>query len=199
MKRKDLDSGDIYEIPLTKDFGFAYLKVIIYTTYENGMPLRWASVRPINYLSKARFKGASEFFADKDCFYFPILLLGVPNVRGKESWKFIGMLPVSGQELTIPEFKSTLQLGLMGRVPSNELIWYHVKNLDFAGGAKADYSEVAELPIYHHINFLIVNYLLSFIWIEKDGKDLRDFFTQEDFKSNQLLVVAYQRYLLGGR
>ena len=99
-----LQNGAVFEVPLLGDNGYAYIKLQKIKGYESVEPV----FRVINYHSINRISGDIAFLGTLDYVYVPLILLGIPRVRGKLGWKYIGDLPLKLSDSDVPHFSFTM-------------------------------------------------------------------------------------------
>ncbi|MEJ8819926.1 Imm26 family immunity protein [Lacibacter sp. H407] len=189
-----LISGDIYEVPLLKSYGFCYVKLIKYELIFNDVHIIKVLVNPLNRFDKTRLKNIKELEKISEYAFSPILLLGSPKLRGENSWRFITNVALTNSELLIPDFKITYEINdLFNSTKSfSDLQWYKVAQLNASNSTKSKYNEVRELGFFSEMNCLLIIYKLTILWILQNGRNVEDYFSEDE--RNQILgfTVAYQ-------
>ena len=164
--------GDVLEIPLQHNFGYAYgqlllFKEIILVVYD--------------LFSKESLikKGEEELFLKATPLWNPFILRTLPRERGKEKWAIVSSLKPFFN--IPPDFKRDgLDItGLLEIISEGNLS---------NGTFFSEYENAKHLPLWGHCHpDLIVNVLTMF-WIEKNGLGIYDYYDSTD--TNFLITMA---------
>jgi len=103
---KKVESGHIFEIPLPFDFGFAYGKYLDVSMIM-GHKFDGHHFKVFNLISQEPIKSIDDL-KNCDLLFGQIILVGKPNIRGKNKrWKAVGK-ELNELDLVVPDFKSAL-------------------------------------------------------------------------------------------
>lgn len=104
--RKEIISGTIMEIPLEKNFGYGYVKLIFAGDILSGKTEFIAKIYNLyrkNSCPKEEFK-PREFETD-DLFLYPLLMIGYPRLRGDAKWRYMGLSSLTEEDKVIPDYR----------------------------------------------------------------------------------------------
>jgi hypothetical protein len=192
-----IDSGAVFEVPLLGGNGYSYIKLQKFYGMENGLPFLRAVFRVFSYFSKTRYTGDIKAFEKMEYTYVPILLLGIPRVRGPFGWKYLGDITVKSDDEIIPNFSFTVKdSALMGTSrKSMEHIWSIVKNLSMIGGnsVPATLEDVMGIGAYDHVASIIFSVRLTIFWNRRLNLGLN---IEELVKAEGLYDIIYLDYYL---
>jgi Immunity protein 26 len=175
--------GMILEVPLEKEFGYTYVKLIL--TEELGYSAT-VLVKPYNILKDIPLKVNDTRFLENigQLSYF-LILSNRPKQRGDGAWKVIGTLPLTLDELNIPQFKSSSRAMFQSDWPT--LNWYLIKDLVPNALYPVKYEDCKHLGIWQHSVDSLIRTKLTFFWIKRLGLSYDDYYSVEDYKKDPWL------------
>ena len=185
------NNGSVFEISLYNNYGFGYVKLYKVDSEVQGIKITHILLHPINFFSKERLKEINIITQVSEIFT-PIILMGNPKMRGHNSWKYIGQIRNLDNEGIIPDFKVTYNITDFINGDFKKLEWYRIKNLSSNRSIKEEYENIKHLGFYVYMNYLLINYKMSIMWMQKNGNNIHDFFTPEDFNNVLGLNTVYQ-------
>lgn len=189
-----LTSGDIYEVPLFKSYGFCYVKLIKHELVFNDVVIIKILVKPLNRYEKSKPSDIKNFKLVDDYVFSPILLLGAPKLRGENSWRFISNISLNEYDIVVPDFKITYEINDLFNSLKNfsDLQWYKVKQLNASGSIKSKYNDIKDLGFFSELNYLMIIYKLTILWIFKNGDNVEDYISTDESKHILGFDIAYQ-------
>lgn len=190
---KEIGHGNVFEIPLMKNMGYAYVRIVdpdelfqsstiavLVEIYKHKRLTPLEKDYDIRNLPKIGF------------LISPLIMISDITLLKKYSWRLVGNIPVS-ENYIIPDFVwcSNKTLGKPER-----FTWYSwnlIKDLGLKGPhAKVSYNECKDLEIYQHISVDLIVMRLTMEWIKAEGKEMKDFFGKEDFAEPWTKVIYNQ-------
>jgi hypothetical protein len=177
-----LQTGSIFEVPLEKDLGFAYVKIII--AASNFI------VKPFNFHSTEPGKIGIESFNDISDLCYPMLMWSDPRRRGVGKWRMVGVAELSERDHSVPDFKANRTSGFWQTNQWDKLPWDIVRNCDTHQLIfNVEYRSIRHLGIWQHGGSDAIRTKLSFFWIKKMGKNYRDYYNEEETKDFWLKAI----------
>lgn len=164
-----LDNGAVFEVPLLGNKGFSYVKLHKFHTMENGGDVLTHIFRVIDFYSETSIGNDISFLEEKDYTFVPLILLGIPRVRGKLAWKFKGYLSLKPLDNVIPKFSFTMKhsalLGYNGRT-IEDVQWSIISNISMIGNnsVPATHEQVKGLGFYIWSASIVFSIRLTLFW-----------------------------------
>lgn len=200
MKKTDIISGSILEIPLDKNYGFGYIKLIF---LGDIVPRArdYKIIKPYNILRKVQMNKneyVQEKFETDDIFMFPLLMHGFPNIRGPKKWSYVGQTNLTLEDKVCPDFLSTgthlSKENLLEELDNN----YGVQVIRFPEDDIyiKDYDAIFHLGKWQHSSPEAIRTLLTMQWMKKNDENILDYYTESDFKEDFWLGYAYNQIML---
>ncbi|MBA4053683.1 MAG: hypothetical protein C0490_03130 [Marivirga sp.] len=195
MKLSDIKQGTIFQIPLLKDYGYAYALLIQIKTNYDGQTVIDNILQPLDYYSKTSESNLIDPRQLSNVFT-QSLLLGVPKIKGKGCWKIVGYRDIKDSDLIKPDFKLCYELNkIRPGMDLSELTWYHVKNLDPQNSKQAEFILIKHLGFFAELNYLLITAKLTIEWMLENEEDINEFFSADDFKEMLGLEMVYAHVL----
>jgi hypothetical protein len=174
---KPLQTGSIFEVPLEKDLGFTYVKIIIAASN--------IIVKPFNFHTIGPGKIGIESFNDIGELCYPLLMWADPRKRGVGRWRMIGVAELTEGDRGVPDFKANRTSGFWQTNQWDKLPWDVIKNCDpHQMNFNIEYSAIRHLGIWQHAGSDAIRTKLSLFWIKKLHKHFSDFYTEEELAKN---------------
>lgn len=204
MNKADIKSGAIFEIPLDKDFGFGYVKLvfqedIITDCLRKDIYVKIYNLFQEDSMNKSDFN--SELFETDDLLLFPMLLMGAPRLRGNKKWRFLGFSKLTDEDKTAPDY---VQVGMMSPLTqkkiSNECDTEYGCRVVFGNEKNGkngksfeyikDFNRINHLGQWQHTNSDGIRMILTMTWMKNKSKNIRDYYSEEDYKNDFWLEYA---------
>ena len=188
MAKIKIKSGDVFQVPLPDDLGFAYAKCI--NLLEINPEARYPTlIRVYNYRSLVPQKSIGKF-VDSELILCQLLIAGIlPAVSGG-IWKLIGNVPVQGDETVIPHYKKP--------EPNEEHAkeWYYLINADISQKVKSTYENVRHLETIAAIGSELVGTKIAMALLKDEGKEIEDYFKLDQYYEKEFYrpVIAISAY-----
>jgi hypothetical protein len=174
MKR--IKSGDIIQIPLPKDFGFAYAKyinLIEFSPQSNYPDL----IRVYDFVSKLPVIDINEL-KDRDFLFSPILVGGLAPTIKNRIWKIVGHLTLSDNDNVIPHYKVSEPIG---ELEENAKRWYYVVDGNINKKYAAPIGNVQHLEYLGAIGTDYLGTKIAMEYLKKCKKDIKDYFDLKEY------------------
>ena len=174
MARTKIKNGDIVQVPLPNDLGFAYAKYIdlLEINPNNKYPslIRVYNVRELdsNFLI--------DNLANKELILSPLLIAGIAPTISKGIWKILGNVSVTEEEKVIPHYKTSK---LPPRIKEDD--WYYVIDADISKKIKSSYDNVKHLENIGATGSALVGTKIAMALIKDEGKKIEDYFELKEF------------------
>jgi hypothetical protein len=172
----ELNSGDIYEIQMEHNLGYAYAK---YTWIDNGYReiqmiqffdyfTSQPALKP-NEIEKVLVKlKNAEFITNR------IKIFNHPPYRGKYKSKKIGNLPITEREKKLPDFKGCrsdiLRFGIEANIPS----WLLEKG--DGGLQKGEYEKIKHLQTSAMDDWHSQSIRITMLYLKKQGLNIENYY-----------------------
>lgn len=172
--------GMILEIPLEKNLGFTYVKVIL--TEELGYPKN-IILKPLNLLQKQSAQNSNMYEDLKVVpqLFYDLLILNTPKRRGADKWREICVIELNEKDKEMPMFRMQINDEIQDW---SQTEWYLIDKLIPNGKTVVKYSEVKKLGISQHSTDNLIRTKLTFFWLVHLELNIRDFYTKEEFENN---------------
>lgn len=195
MRLSDIKQGTIFQIPLLKDYGYAYAVLIQIKTNYDGQIMIDNILQPLDYYSRKNDSSSIDF-GQLSYAFTPSLLLGNPKIKGKGCWKIVGYRDIGSSDLVKPDFKLCYQLDkIRPGVDLSTLTWYHVKDLDPQNAKQAEFILVKHLGFFAELNYLLITAKLTIEWMLAKEDGINGLFNDTDFKKILGLEMVYAHVL----
>lgn len=200
MKKKDIITGSILEVPLEKEYGYGYTKLIfskdIQPDSDDNTIIKVYNLFRKESLSKQDFK--KEIFETDDLALYPLLTRGYPNVRGEHKWILKGFSNLTEEDRIIPDY---LNIG-MHRKFCTETIKEAtrgkygcplIRNFDMKRIAIKNFEAIKHIGQWIHSSTRAIRTTMTMYWIHRNGDSIRNYYTKEDFGNNFWLEFTEDR------
>lgn len=190
--RKDLISGSVMEIPLDKNKGYAYVKLI---QIQKLSPDSFGTFIVKVYdkfsahsIEKGQFY-PKEFETD-NLLVYPLLLNNFPPLRGEIKWKLLGYSGLTIEDGIIPDYILDSNFGGISKLELKEMCIKSkygcgiIRNFENKAKFTRDFDSVCHLGIWSHYSSHGLRMLLTMIWIVKNGSIISDIYSDKDFQNN---------------
>jgi hypothetical protein len=170
MAKIKLKSGDIFQISLPKELGFAYGKYI--DLHEINPDYQYPSlVRVFNF--KTVHSGINiQELKRCDLLFSPLLVAGIMPAVKEGTWTIIGNLPLTPAEKIIPHYKLNEE--------TNE--WFYVKDADkFSKRVKSKYENVKHLETLSATGSSLLPTKIAMALLLLEEKKIEDYFELEEY------------------
>ncbi|MGZ3754709.1 MAG: Imm26 family immunity protein [Mucilaginibacter sp.] len=172
MARKRFKSGDILQIPLPHNLGFAYAQGI--NMLKDDINARYpAIIRVYNYRSALQ-DAPLENFVKKELILSPLLIGGILPVLRKEVWKIIGHVPLQEKDRIIPHYKK-------GPGELNATQWYYLIDADISKKVKSTFDNVKHLETIGATGSELVGTKIAMALLRDEGKRIEDYFELNEY------------------
>jgi len=197
MKKSDIKTGAIFEVPLAKNFGFGYVK-IIFSKDIQPQYFDHLIVKAYNIYSKEKLNEISfnkEIFESDDLLLFPLLMMGLPYIKGEKKWFFKGYAELTEEDKIIPDF-----IHIMKQPPSYDFVEAKcssengcmiVRNFQNKRIQIKDYESIKHLGFWNLATPVALQNLLTMVWMKFNNVDILDFYKKSDFDKNFWLEYTY--------
>ncbi|WP_321514932.1 Imm26 family immunity protein [Marinifilum fragile] len=188
-----LKNGTILEIPLKKDFGYAYGKLLYLDIDINNIIDTELIIKIYNLYSAKQINLIPEDFKNIDYKPQSILPMDKPKLRGKNKWKIIGSLDVLPDDEIVPEFKSNYSIiNADYNTDISSLDWFTIRNLDPTNNSKVNnYNDIKHLGTYIQLRQELIAHKLTFDSMFQKGINPLHFYTKDDFENIIGLSMMY--------
>jgi hypothetical protein len=172
MATRKVKSGDILQIPLPNELGFAYAKLI--NLLEIDTNARYPTLINIyNYRSEG-LDLPVEDIVGMDLILCPLLVAGILPAINKWGWKVIGNVKPKDVDLQIPDYK-------LGEPEENPNNWYYLKDADISKKIKSQYGKVKHLETIGAKGSELINTKIAMALLRNEGKNLEEYFKLEQY------------------
>ena len=201
MKKSDIKTGSIFEIPLEKQFGYAYVKLIFSKDIQPDF-FEHIIIKPYNLLrtypmGKEEFD--SKMFETDDLLMFPLLSWGLPNIRGAKKWTLKGFSQITSEDKIIPDFIDSGMEPINRESLQNECTSYGcslVRNFQDKRIVSKEYESLKYLGTWEHASPVGIKILLTMIWMKYQKENILDYYSETDFEENFWLSHIYNKVTL---
>lgn len=172
MARVKVKSGDIYQIGLPNNLGFAYVKCVNLLEF---MPdTQYATMIMVyNIRSSISLQLGSEII-DKELILCPLLIAGILPAIKSGTWKLIGNIPTSAADFILPEYKR-------GEPDDSPKKWYFISNLDIREKVESDFNQVKHLETFGATGSELVGVKIAMALLQDEGKAIEEYFELDEF------------------
>ena len=202
MKKSDIKTGAIWEIPLEKDYGYAYAKLIfskdVQPDYFDYRIIRVYNRYRAEPLPKREF--VPEAFATDDLALYPLLASGFPNVRGPHKWRFLGHAPLTEEDRIIPDYAD---IGMHERYHSDSIREWTttefgcaiIRNFENYRIYTKDFASIRHLGFWVHQHPRMIRSCVTMYWMHRHGTPLHDHYSNDELNNNYQFHRAARRVL----
>jgi hypothetical protein len=187
MAKQKVKSGDILQIPLPNELGFAYAKLI--DLLEIDINARYPIlIKVYNFRSKSLDKSVTDIVG-KDLILCPLLIAGILPAVNKGGWKIVGNVELKEEDRLIPDYK-------LGEPDENPKEWFYLKDADISKKIKSQYENVTHLENIEAKGSELVNTKIAMALLRDEGKNIEDYFKLEQYfeKKNYQEVMEIEPY-----
>ena len=198
MKKTDIKTGAILEIPLEKEYGYGYIK-LVFSKDINPNLIGILVIKVYNLFRKKRLSEAefdSNFFTTDDLVIYPLLMIGFPIFRGKNKWILKGYAKLTEEDKVIPDYlkieldkkfcKSTIK-----QETESENGCLLIRNFQNPPIQIRNFEIVKHIGQWIHYSPKGIRKLVSMFWMNKNGEAIREFYTNEEFNTNAWSKLIY--------
>ncbi len=198
-KISDIKSGSVFEVPLEKGNGFAYVKLIFTKDINHDIEDNLI-VKTYDYHSKEKLDILDKLFFESDkLLFFPWCSLGLPPLRGQKKWRLLGYADLTDEDKIIPDYLS-LRGGIGDEVSLEESIKseYGICYIEDLG-SRLLYTKTID-KVEHLGNRLLRSpsamvETLTLYYAKKEGKSLRDVYTEDELNNNFWIEINWNLLL----
>lgn len=173
MKIKKLKGGDILQISLPGDLGFAYAKYIDLSELKKNTLLQ-DLIRVYNHRSLHPIIDLREV-TNRDLILCPFLIAGILPAVTSRSWQIVASESISDEEKIIPHFKRVEEIKMNGKQ------WYYVIDADNSKKVPVNYESVKHLEFMGAIGSDLVGTKIAMALLKDEGKKIEDYFSLQEF------------------
>lgn len=173
MKIKKLKGGDILQISLPADLGFAYAKYIDLSKLDKDTLLP-DLIRVYNYRSPRPVTDPKNLI-NTELILCPLLIAGIVPAIASRNWQIVASEPIAEEDKVIPHFKR------MEEHKMKEIQWYYVIDADNSKKIRANYESVKHLEFMGAIGSDLVGTKIAMALLKDEGEKIEDYFSLQDF------------------
>ena len=174
MSKKDFISGSILEFKLPFNLGYAYCKIL---DFRNIREFDGVLAKVYDYIVQEPIKDIA-ILIKKDWLFGARRMYSLPNTRGKNAWKFKGVL-VSDDDLKIPDFKDSNEWAPWINDESSLKSWYVVRNIRELKGP-CNYDEVKHLENTVVSSTIGIGTRTAMEFLRNNNKSVQEYFDLSD-------------------
>lgn len=169
MARKKIKTGDVCQIILPKELGFAYAKYI--DLQEINENYRYPSLVRIFNIRTDDWNINIKQLDNYDLLFSPLLIAGIEPAIKAGDWRIIGNLLLRDDEKKIPNYK----LNENGK-------WFYVIDADkFIGKKESKFDSVKHLETLSATGASLLPTKIAMAFLRDEGKRVDDYFDLEDY------------------
>lgn len=195
MNKKDIKSGDLLQVPILSNLGFCVVK-IIFAEEVLGKDAEGQDTLLFiyNYISKNEIKEEDINKAlSSSLLVSPLLLSGLPRLRGKNKIKFLRNDSKNNNDIFIPDYKGGRTIMTMNSTEDPNDIWWYIKNLEFNNTIIASYDKVAHLEAGVIYDYDLILFRITLEFIRRLNLNVHDFYKIEDLHFFD--ISMYNRFI----
>lgn len=168
---KKLKDGDVLQIPLPNNLGFAYAKYIDVTKIipDSSFP---DLIQVFDYITDTE-KYDFEELENRDYLLSPLLVSGLPPTIRKGIWK-IQDYSLSNESFIIPHFSRHEDW-------VSDDSWYYCVDADSSKKTKTTYEKVKHLSPLAADGTGIIEIEIAMTYLLKEGRKVEDYFDLEEY------------------
>jgi len=173
MTKVGFKNGDLFQISLPNELGFAYIKCINLLELDSNAQYP-ILIRIYNYRSLDA-NVHPEKFINKELILCPLLIAGIIPAIKRGTWKSIGNIPIGKEDAIIPHYK---------RPEPNEenpKEWFYLIDADISKKVKSTYEYVKHLETIGSTGSELVGTKIAMALLRDEGKKIEDYFKLEEY------------------
>jgi hypothetical protein len=204
VKKTDIISGSIFEIPLEKEFGYGYVK-LIFTKDVQPDYFDLKLIKPINHFRKKPVDIRTfdlTILETDDLLIFPITMHGFPKLRGSDKWNFIGVSSLTEEDQIIPDFLDefgNLSPEDIERIAESEYGFSIVRNGQNKRLYTKDFDLIRHLGKWERSSPNAIRTLLTMTWILEQKEDISKYYSDIDYTNDFWLGYTRNKVLNGNK
>jgi hypothetical protein len=173
MKQSKFRTGEIFQIILPNDLGYAFFKIINLLD-ANPLSKYPALIRVFNYRSRTPETDVKKI-VDRELILTPTLVAGFLPAISNGDWKPIGHQVVSSAETIVPEYKKAEP------DEANARTWYFLIDADISQKIESVYENVRHLETIGAIGSELVSTKIAMALLRDEGMDIKKYFSLDQF------------------
>jgi hypothetical protein len=175
MGKADFINGTVLEFKVPLDFGFAYCKIIDFRYIRQ---FDGVLAKVYNHITKEPIKDI-QVLSDKDYLFGARRLMGLPNTRGRNAWKYKGVL-VCDDDKVIPDFKYSHKSSPFKMDESQVDHWEVVRNINEYSDHSCTHDQVKHLENTRVDTHLGIEIRTAMEYCRIHDMDVTKYFNVED-------------------
>ena len=183
METIDIQAGDIFEIKLEKSYGYTYMKYL-YAPYDR-IQSGWTMMPLYVYASKPLEMNSIDVNTP---FFNNILGHGAIKFRGKYKQKIIGR---TNDGLDWEPFVTRHSRFSLTRPFDAKEKWWILKNGKHHLCEYLPFEKIKHLSLGFSTGITQWTTILTMLWIRRNGENIKDYYTEEEFKNNMWKEFEY--------
>jgi hypothetical protein len=194
-KIADIKSGSIFEIPLAKNLGFAYAK-LIFTKDINPDIFENLIVKIYDQYTKEKLINFDKSLFESDkILFFPWLSLGFPPLRGPKKWRLLGYADLTAEDNIIPDYVHLFHdHTTVEEEYNNEYGICYVRDFQNKRIYTKNIDNVTHLGRWCYRDPYSMTHTLTMYYGKKMGLSLKDIYSNEEIEKKNL-ITNYWNYL----
>jgi hypothetical protein len=193
-KRSEILSGSVFEVPLAKDLGFAYVKLIFSKDISFDTPDSIISKPYATFSGQRADSFDSAHFETDDLLFFPWLSLGLPPRCGEKKWRLIGVSSLTEEDLIVPDYVQ--KAGKFDNSKTLEDCWSEEYGIGYRANLKElvytkEKHRVAHLGSWMHRSPISMVQTLSMFHARAIGLSLSDIYTPDELKKDFWIEINW--------
>jgi hypothetical protein len=200
MGKADFKTGALLEIPLEKEYGYGYAKLIFSEDIQPNL-INLPIIKVYNRFSKERIN-ESEFdriiFESDDLVMYPLLMIGYPTFRGKLKWIIKRNSELTAEDKVIPDYlkiemKRSFCQSIIQQEAESKNGCLLVRNFQSETIPIKDINLIAHVGQWIHYPPKGIRKLISMFWINQNGESISEYYTEEELKTNEWNKIIYNK------
>jgi len=200
MKKSDIKTGAILEIPLEKGMGYGYAKLIFSKDVQPNHTDQ-KIVKVYNLLRKEPIKKEefhpSQFETDNLAMY-PFLMHSFPNMRGEHKWVYKGMANLTYEDHIIPDYlntntSKTFNTSSIKDSCTSEYGCAIIRNFEMYRIFTKDFETIKHVGQWSHYSPRAIRTIVTMYWMKTQNRSISDFYTEEEKNSNFWIDIFQNR------
>lgn len=203
MKKTDIKTGAILEIPLEKGYGYGYVKLIFSKDIQPDL-IHFPIIKVYNLfrnqrLNKDEFN--SIFFETDKLVMFPLLMLGFPIFRSKFKWDIKGYAELTEEDEVIPDYlnieigkefsQSTIKVET-----ESENGCLLIRNFQVVPTPVRDFELIKHVGQFFPYSPKGIKKMISMYWMNQNGEAIKNYYTDEEFNTNGLNKLIHNNIMI---
>lgn len=172
MARKNISTGDLLQIPLWGNLGYAYAKYIDLSKYSN-MP---TLIKVFEYWTQS--KGFEESMIEQSKYLVqPMLVAGINPILREKKWEVVGKLNLKADDREIPHFRSHEP---RWEEESNAKEWCYIEDCNVDKRVITAFENIKHLERYAAQGTGNIEIKVTMQIIKKENLNVSDYFDMKD-------------------